>query len=136
MKQGYWRYISQVTFVYSKQFIKKSSLFCLNNVHIEAKFVNFLSWERITWVKCLRWPWLFKNCPLLQDKPSKGDISLHYAMSKWLVSSSVKLDFLVACTRLYTQLCLSIHPSVGWFISPTLKLFFNNFIFSIHLRLF
>ena len=132
MKQGYWRYISQVTFVYSKQFITKSSLFCLNNVHIVAKFVHFLSRDRTTLVKCLRWPLLFKNCLLLQDKPSKGDISLYYAMSKWLVSSSVKLDFLVACTWLCTPLCLSIHPSVGWFVSPILILFSTISFFQVN----
>ena len=130
MKQGYWRYISRVTFVYSKQFITKSSLFCLNNVHIKAKFVYLLSWDRTTWVKCLRWPWLFKNCPLLQEKPSKGDIDLHYAMSKWLVSSSAKLDFLVACTRLYTPLCPSIHWLVGLSVHHTFTFFYQFYFFN------
>ena len=117
-----------ITIVYSKQFIKKSSLFCLNNVHIEAKFVHFLSWDRITWVKCLRWPWLFKICQLLQDKPSKGDANLHYAMSKWLVSSSAKHNFLVACTRLHSA--FSVHPSLCWLVCQShTYTFYKQFYF-------
>ena len=50
-------------------------------------------------------------------------------MSKWLVSSSAKLDFLVACTQLYTPLCPLVGRSVV--LSFTLH-FFMIFIFGPH----
>ena len=40
-------------------------------------------------------------------------------------------SFLVACTRLYIPLFLSIHPSLGWFFSPILILFLTISFFQV-----
>ena len=66
------------------------------------------SYFSVTLGACLHWLWnlCHGSCNRLWEKRN-------YAFCPYL-------PFLVACTRLYTQLCLSVRPSVRWYVCQSI----------------